>query len=193
MLGSPESPNVLPSRAESNLLSAPQVGWRDWARGQAGGHSGEAKAGAATRDAPGAQPWPVHRRGCEGRPWPGSCGFLGLGSSVSCGRGEDAGRGEASRGTGQGTRRLLPASRPGSAARAGPLSCLLSGVCFRVADGSLASQDAQEEGKTPVGQAWAAVTCVWCWEAASTPTLAQAASAQPQTPGCAASRDEVSL
>ena len=38
-------------------------------------------------------------------------------------------------------------------------------------------------------------TCVWCCEdmSTSTPTRARAASTQPQTPGCAARRNEVSL
>lgn len=40
---------------------------------------------------------------------------------------------------------------------------------------------------------WAVRTCVWYCEDMSTPVHAQAASAQPQTPGCAARRNEVSL
>lgn len=35
-------------------------------------------------------------------------------------------------------------------------------------------------------------TCVWCCEDTSTPTHTQAASTQPQTPGCVARRNEVS-
>lgn len=42
---------------------------------------------------------------------------------------------------------------------------------------------------------WVVRTCVWCCEdmSASTPTCTRAASAQLQTPGCAARRNEVSL
>lgn len=40
---------------------------------------------------------------------------------------------------------------------------------------------------------WAVRTCVWYCEDMSTPVHARAASAQPQTPGCAARRNEVSL
>lgn len=40
---------------------------------------------------------------------------------------------------------------------------------------------------------WAVPTCVWCCEDMSTPTHTQAASARPQTLGCVARRNEVSL